>query len=61
MKRITAAALAATLFAATPALAQEAPSTNDPFVSTAGAGIPALAVIGGMAVVIAIASASGTD
>ncbi len=51
------AALAASL--AAPVTAQEA--TNDPFVATQGAAIPALAIIGGMAVVLTIAAGSGTD
>lgn len=49
------AALAAAPFAAS---AQEA---NDPFVSTQVSAVPALAIIGGMAVVIAIAAADGTN
>jgi hypothetical protein len=56
MKKLVLAAAAAV--AAAPVAAQQA---NDPFVSTAAAGIPALAIIGGVAVIVAIAASSGTD
>ena len=61
MKKLSifAAAAAIAASAAAPVVAQEA--TNDPFVATQTAEIPALAVIGGMGVLIAIAAGSGTD
>lgn len=61
MKKLSVIAAAAAISTATaaPVAAQEAPA--DPFVSTALAGIPALAIIGGVAVIVAIAAASGTD
>ena len=55
MKKLFAASIAA--LAAAPAVAQEA----DPFVSTQLSAIPALAIIGGVAVIVAIAASSGTD
>ncbi|KUF09615.1 hypothetical protein [Pseudoponticoccus marisrubri] len=62
MKKLSIIAAAAAIATATaaPVAAQEN-TTQDPFVTTAGAGIPALAIIGGIAVVIAIAASSGTD
>ncbi|SNS11428.1 hypothetical protein [Antarctobacter heliothermus] len=56
---IIAAAAAIAAVAAAPVAAQE--NTQDPFVSTAGPEIPALAIIGGIALIIAIAAAGGTD
>lgn len=57
---ILAAAAAIAAAAAAPVAAQE--NTQDPFVSTAGAGIPAIAVIAGIFATIAIVgSTSGTN
>ncbi|WP_164932904.1 hypothetical protein [Tropicibacter alexandrii] len=55
MKKLIAASTAA--LAAAPAVAQQA----DPFVSTQLSAVPALAIIGGVAVIIAIAASSGTN
>lgn len=54
-KLAVVATMAAAPFAAT---AQEA---NDPFVSTQVSAVPALAVLGGMAVIVAVAAADGTN
>ncbi|MDA7423313.1 hypothetical protein [Thalassococcus lentus] len=56
MKKLIIAAAAAV--AAAPLAAQQA---NDPFITTDAGGLPALAIIGGIAVIIAIAASSGTD
>jgi polyisoprenoid-binding protein YceI len=56
---IIAASAAIAAAAAAPVAAQE--NTQDPFVSSAGVEIMPLVVIGGVAAIIAIASASGTD
>jgi hypothetical protein len=55
---ILAASAAIAVAAAAPVAAQEA---NDPFVSTQVSTVPALAIIGGLAVIIAIAAADSTD
>ena len=52
-------AATATMAAAAPAVAQEAPA--DPFVATQGVAITPLVIIGGAAVVVAVAAASGTN
>lgn len=61
MKKLSifAAAAAIAAAAAAPVAAQE--NTQDPFVSTQGIEILPLVVIGGVAAIIAIAAASGTD
>ena len=60
MKKLStlAAAAAVAVAAAAPVAAQDA---NDPFIATQMAEIPALAIIGGVGVLIAIAAGSGTD
>ena len=55
---IVAAAAAIAAAAAAPVAAQEA---NDPFVSTQVSAVPALAVRGGIAVIVAIAASDGTN
>lgn len=57
MKKLSIMAAAAAI-AAGPVAAQEA---NDPFVSTQVSAVPALAIIGGIAVVVAVAAADGTN
>lgn len=57
MKKLSIMAAAAAI-AAAPVAAQEA---NDPFVSTQVSAVPALAIIGGIAVVVAVAAADGTN
>lgn len=61
MKKLSIIAAAAAIAASTaaPVAAQDA---NDPFVSTAGLGVSPLILIAGVAaVVVAVASSSGTD
>lgn len=55
---IVAAAAAIAVAAAAPVTAQEA---NDPFVSTQVSVVPAVAIIGGLALIVAVAAADGTD
>lgn len=58
MKTLAKLAVVATLAAAPlAATAQEA----DPFVSTQVSAVPALAVLGGVAVIVAVAAADGTN
>ncbi|ETA50387.1 hypothetical protein [Ponticoccus alexandrii] len=59
MKTLAKLAVVATLAAAP--LAATAQEANDPFVSTQASAVPALAVLGGMAVIIAVAAADGTN
>lgn len=59
MKTLAKIALVATLAAAP--FAASAQQANDPFVSTQVSTVPALAVIGGLAVLLAVAAADSTD
>ncbi len=62
MKKLSIIAAAAAIATATAAPVAAQQNTNDPFVSTqALSAIPVLAVIGGVAVVVAIAAGSGTN
>lgn len=58
MKKLSVIAAAAAITAATVAPVSAQQNTNDPFVSTQLSLLPALFIVGGAAVVVAVAAAS---
>jgi hypothetical protein len=62
MKKLSILAAAALITAAAPAIAEEVPADVDPFTQmTTISETPAIAIIGGVAVLVAIAASSGTS
>lgn len=61
MKTFAKLAAAALIASAPLAVSAQEAQTADPFVATQASAIPALAIIGGMAVILTVAAADGTN